>query len=200
MCYCSCGHIWQHGSWILVPDVPAQVNRAPYPTRPEPSIQVRQNTQQMAYCTDVLPLPNSSTATANVGLGDMSVERKTPMKTGSSEGPGIGCSMAVTGDEREAGDAPSEMGVGDLRIPTSEPGFQGNGSQTPLEDDLKKRERRRMKNREAARMCRRKKNEYVRCLENRLVELEEQKSSLIEEFKALQSRVTPQQRSGTAIL
>ncbi|XP_014915859.1 cyclic AMP-responsive element-binding protein 1-like [Poecilia latipinna] len=119
------------------------------------------------------------------------VLEKTLKKTVSSWERGIGYSMAVTGDETEAGSvAAGDFTNSQLRNPISkllktDSGFGSYGPQKPLEDSLQKRELRLMKNREAARECRRKKKEYVSCLENRVAVLEQQNKTLIEELRAL---------------
>ncbi|XP_035981599.1 cAMP-responsive element modulator isoform X2 [Fundulus heteroclitus] len=138
-----------------------------------------------------MPLIVNCTNSLTVGCGNISVLEKTLKKTVSSEERGICHSMAVTGDETEAGSvAAGDLGNYHLRNPTStsvksEPGVGSNGSLKPLEVSLQKRELRLLKNREAARECRRKKKEYVRCLENRVAVLEQQNKTLIEELRAL---------------
>ncbi|KAM4543886.1 cAMP-responsive element modulator-like [Fundulus diaphanus] len=138
-----------------------------------------------------MPLIVNCTNSLTVGCGNISVLEKTLKKTVSSQERRICHSMAVTGDETEAGSvAAGDLGNCQLRNPTSnsvksEPGVGSNGSLKPLEVALQKRELRLLKNREAARECRRKKKEYVRCLENRVAVLEQQNKTLIEELGAL---------------
>ncbi|KAK5623639.1 hypothetical protein CRENBAI_009887 [Crenichthys baileyi] len=138
-----------------------------------------------------MPLIVNCTHSLAFGCGNISMLQKTLKRTVSSRERGIGCSMAITGDETEAGSvAAGDLGNSQLCNPTSnrlkaESRVGSLGSQKPLEDALQKRALRLMKNREAARECRRKKKEYVRCLENRVAVLEQQNKTLIDELRAL---------------